>query len=167
MFWKQPNVIDCNMKSVVYIDSSSLQLQKLFENYLKTLRDNYYNNNSVSCMRAKKKLRPDLSLQILQYYWVYWRVLHGDFFPGCGADDGCNSSVILQAICRCYIRCGERSAAGSSKRKRRQEKQRWEDAQKQAPSGTVFCYDRVGSATDALEGGWRQQQGPNPTSTGE
>lgn len=59
------------MKSVVYTDSSSLQLQKLFENYLKTLRDNYYNNNSVSCMRAKKKLRPDLSLQILQYYWVY------------------------------------------------------------------------------------------------
>jgi hypothetical protein len=67
MFWKQPNVIDCNMKSVVYTDSSSLQLQKIFENYLKTLRDNYNKNNSVSFKRAKKKLRPDLSLQILQY----------------------------------------------------------------------------------------------------
>ncbi len=61
-------MIDCNIMSVVYTDSSSLQLQKLFENYLKTLRKNYHNNDSVPCMRAKKKLRPDLSLQILQYY---------------------------------------------------------------------------------------------------
>jgi hypothetical protein len=28
-----------------------------------------------------------------------------------------------------------------------------EDAEKQAPSGTVFYYDRAGSATDALEAG--------------
>jgi hypothetical protein len=28
-----------------------------------------------------------------------------------------------------------------------------EDAEKLAPSGTVFCYDRVGSAIDALEAG--------------
>jgi hypothetical protein len=38
-----------------------------------------------------------------------------------------------------------------------------EDAKKQAPSGTVFCSDRVGSATDALEAGWRQQEGSNQT----
>jgi hypothetical protein len=67
----------------VYTDSSSLQLRKLFENYLKTLRDNYYNNNSVSCMRAKKKLRrPDLTLQILQYSRHTQEFCMGIFFVG-------------------------------------------------------------------------------------